>query len=157
MRFIRLSAVITILLTSVSCARSGRPGADEPAPGVISSTVVGRPHPDASGLPPAMRPNVATPDARVADLRAVRWDRAAAGAGRALQVHYTISGRGDCAALGRVDVAETPQEVTVTVLLGRLPQADCDGPQPQLAASMQTVVTLAEPLGTRTVRDGAAG
>jgi hypothetical protein len=72
-------------------------------------------------------------------------------------VHYTITGRGDCAALGRVDVVETATDVTVTVLVGRLPGADCSGPQPQLAASIMTVVTLAKPLGSRKATDGAAG
>jgi len=36
-----------------------------------------------------------------------------------------------------------------------LPDADCTGPQPQLAAAMMTVVTLSEPLGARQVRDGS--
>jgi hypothetical protein len=132
-------------------------GDGDPAPGIISSTASTRPATDASGLPAAMRPNVAVPDERVTDLRAVPWTRAVAVDGNALQISYSITGRGDCSALGRVDVAETAQEVTVSVLVGRLPGADCAGPQPQLAAVVSTVVTLTAPLGNRRVRDGAAG
>jgi hypothetical protein len=103
-----------------------------------------------------MRPNAAQPDKRATDLKPVRWSRVGPLAGRQIEVHYTITGRADCAALGRVDVRETAHEVTVTVLLGRLPGADCGGAQAQFAASILTVVTLAEPLGNRKVRDGAA-
>jgi hypothetical protein len=107
------------------------------------------------GLPPAMRPNVARPDARATELKAVRWARIEAAAGRDVLVHYTMTGRGDCAALGRVDVVETDTAVTVTVWLGRLLGADCDGPQPAIAAAMTTTVTLARPLANRPVHDGA--
>jgi hypothetical protein len=149
-------AALTVLLTTASCARPSETGASDPPSDVVSTTVSSPSQPDASGLPPALRPNVAVPDARVTALKPIRWTRAVAATGRDLQVHYTITGRGDCSALGRVDVAETARDVTVTVLVGRLPGADCDGPQPQLAASVMTVVKLATPLGDRAVRDGAA-
>jgi hypothetical protein len=155
MRFIRPIAVLILLLSQASCVRAAAPG--EPSPEVTSSVL---PRPSALGpseLPPAMRPNEARPDPRVVDLRPVRWTRVEAAPGHQIRVHYTITGRADCAALGRVDVAETTTTVTVTVRLGRLPAADCTGPQSQLAAPMMTVVTLAQPLGTRTVKDGAVG
>lgn len=154
MRIIRPIAVLILLLTQASCAREAPSG--EPSPEVTSSVLPRPPALGASELPPAMRPNEARPDARVVGLRPVPWTRVQAAPGRQVRVYYTITGRGDCAALGRVDVAETTTTVTVTVRVGRLPDADCAGPQPQLAASMTTVVTLARPLGTRTVKDGAA-
>ena len=106
------------------------------------------------GLPPAMRPNVVHPDGRATDLRPQRWDRAAPAAGNQVQVYYTVGGRPDCATLGRVDVTETARTVTVTLLVGRLPTADCVT-QPALATPMMTTVTLSAPLGDRSVHDGA--
>ena len=96
------------------------------------------------------------PDSGAVDLQPVRWDRATAGAGRDLDIHYTITGRAECHTLGRVDVAETAQSVTVTLRIGRLPTANCGGPQPMIAMTGVTTVTLGAPLGTRAVRDGAA-
>ena len=121
----------------------------EPPP-VMSSPM--EPH---HGFPPAMRPNQASPDARAVDLRPTRFDRTQAGPGRELIVHYTVTGKPQCNVLGQVQVAETSAEVRVTLMLGRLPGADCTGPQLQLAAPTMTVVTLSEPLGARQVRDGS--
>ena len=157
MRYLPLGTALTLLLASMACARSKPVGGGDPAPGTISSSASAGPATDASGLPAAMRPNVAVPDERVTDLRAVPWARAVALDGNGLQISYSITGRGDCSALGRVDVTETAREVTVTVLVGRLPGADCAEPQPQLAALISTVVTLTAPLGSRRVRDGTAG
>jgi hypothetical protein len=158
MRIIRPIAILILLFAQASCARAAAPGAPgEPSPEVTSSAL---PRPSALGpseLPAAMRPNEARPDTRVVALRPVRWTRVEAAQGRQVRVYYTITGRGNCAALGRVDVAETATTVTITVRVGRLPDADCTGPQSQLAASMMTVVTLAQPLGTRTAKDGALG
>lgn len=110
-----------------------------------------------TGLPPSMQPNRAQPDGRAVDLRPVRWAWVEAGQGNQLRVHYTITGRRDCNVLGQVHVTETSASVAVTLLIGRLPNANCGGPQPQLAAQFLTVVTLREPLGGRRVEDGAAG
>jgi hypothetical protein len=107
------------------------------------------------GGPVTPRPNKVSPDSQAVELRPVRFDRARAGTGRELTVHYTITGKPQCNVLGQVRVAETATEVRVTLMLGRHPGADCTGPQPQLAASMMTVVTLSEPVGARQIRDGA--
>jgi hypothetical protein len=117
----------------------------------VTSSPVARPP---SGTSPATRPNEATPNAQAVDLRPTRWDRVTAD-GRRLTVHYTATGLAACHALGRVDVKETPRTITVTLHVGKLPGADCSGPQPQLAAPTTTVVTLKEPVGTRQVSDGA--
>lgn len=109
----------------------------------------------AGGLPPAMRPNLVQPDGRATDPHPQRWDRAVPGSGNRLEVYYTISGRMECSTLARVEVAQGAGRVTVTLLVGRLPGADCST-QPALAAQMMTVVTLDAPLNGRPVHDGAA-
>jgi hypothetical protein len=43
----------------------------------------------------------------------------------------------------------------VTLWAGRRPDADCGGPQPQLAFPIVVGVQLDRELGTRAVRDGA--
>jgi hypothetical protein len=158
MRLLRLNAALTMLLVSASCAQPGPvAGGEEPPADVASSTFPRPPRLGPSELPPAMRPNVAVPDERVTELRPLRWARVDAAAGNQVDVHYTIVGRGDCSALGRVAVTESAEEVVITVFVGPLPGADCRGAQPQLAASILTTVALAKPLGGRKIRDGAAG
>ena len=101
-----------------------------------------------------MQPNRLDPDARAVDLHAVRWQRAES-SGRLLTVYFTTTGRRECATLGRVEVTESATTVTVRVLVGRLPGADCSGAQPQLAAPATVVVTLARDLAGRAVVDGS--
>jgi hypothetical protein len=150
-----LGAVLGTVLTMTACGTPNGNANDtgaSPGGGVVSTG----PLPTPSGLPPAIQPNQVQPDNRAVELRPVRWDRTE-GTGRQLTVHFTLTGRPGCQVLGRVDLVEAAQAVTVTLHLGRLPDVDCRGIQPLLAAPATTVVTLREPVGTRTVRDGAAG
>jgi len=144
-RTLRLSVALVLL---AACGAPGGTGIEHG--GVVSSGPLPRP----TGAP-ATAPNEARPDTRIVELRPRRWSRAEAGAGRELRLHYSVTGHPECQALGRVDVLETAGTVTVTLLVGHLPGAACDGPQPQLAAPFTTVVTLREPLGHRQVVDGA--
>jgi hypothetical protein len=57
--------------------------------------------------------------------------------------------------LDRVDVRETGEAVTVTLWVGRRPDADCDGPQRAIGFPIVVPIDLKEPLGRRPVRDGA--
>jgi len=151
---LRLSAALAVLVTAAACATpttAGSAGGSNPPDTGATSSPVARPP---AGTPPATRPNEAAPNAKAVDLRPTRWDRVTAD-GRRLTVHYTATGLAACHTLGRVDVKETPRTITVTLHVGKLPNTDCSGPQPQLAAPTTTVVTLKEPVGTRQVRDGA--
>jgi hypothetical protein len=147
MRRTHTGAALALLLLMTGCGtvHPGNGGSD------TTSTNLPMPTGDApTGL------NKASPDPTVVDLRKSRFDRVTAGDGAELVVQYTAGGKADCAKLGRVDVAESDDAVTVTVRLGRLPAAQCGGAQPMIAASFETTVTLKVPLGSRTVRDGAA-
>lgn len=108
-----------------------------------------------SGSAPSLRPNEVAPNPHAMELRAVPWSRVE-GADRELTVHYVTSGRAECNVLGRTDAVETDKTVTVTLFVGHLPETRCDGPQPLTATANTTKVTLARPLGTRTVVDGSA-
>lgn len=157
--FLRTSAVLLVLLAAAACA-SPNASADQPAGGAGSSSppvTSGPVNPPAAGGPPeAMQPNTTTPDARAVALRPHAFDRVERH-GRQLRIHYTTTGKPACSALGRVDVRQGADAVTVTLLTGRLPGTSCGGATPQLAASNVTVVTLDAPIGDRAVRDGAAG
>jgi hypothetical protein len=162
MRILRLSLALGFLLTAAACASQssgagGNSGTSANGDGAAnsgaatSSSILPKP----TGGPP-IQANQAAVDARAVNLRPVKWTRAEAGPGHQLLVHYTVTGRADCSLLGRVDTAETADAVTVTVFLGHAPGTDCSGVQPMLAAEFVTTVTLREPLGARTVKDGAS-
>jgi hypothetical protein len=148
MRRIHAGAALALLLLMTGC------GAAHTGTGSGSSDTTSTPLPMPTGDAPTGL-NHAAPDPSVVDLRKTRFDRATAGKGTELVVRYTAGGRLDCAKLGRVDVAESDDAVTVTVQLGRLPAAQCGGVQPMIAASFETTVTLTAPLGGRQVRDGS--
>ena len=165
MRTLRMSATLLVLLTATACASRGGDsggsgpagsstgGAGENSGSTVSSGIL--PPPD-TGPPTQPQPNKAVPDSRAVNLRPVRWSRADAGPGSQVRIQYTVGGLSQCSMLGRVDVAETATTVTVTVRVGQAPGASCDGPQPMIAATYETTVTLREPLGTRTVKDSVA-
>lgn len=144
---VALPVVAVVVL--VGCAGPNRPAGPDPS-GVVSSGPMSA-TPSASGT----AANEVVPEAAVDPVRAP-WQRTEPVGGSAeLLVHGTLSGGPPCAVLARVDVAETPGSVTVTVWAGRRPGADCAGPQPELGYPYVTRVRLASPLGSRTVHDGA--
>jgi len=147
----RIFAALGLLLLATACGVATNPGAGTGPDTQVVSTVMPPPN---SSAPIGM--NHATPDPAAVELKKTRFDQATAGSGNELVVQYTAGGRPDCAKLGRVDVVESTDAVTVTVLLGQTPGADCTGPQPMIAATFQTTVTLKAPLGARPVRDGAS-
>ncbi|GAA3436723.1 hypothetical protein [Kutzneria kofuensis] len=149
MRRIHAGAALGLLLLLAGC------GAANTGVGNGASQVTSTSLPPPTGAAP-IGPNRATPDPTVVELRKTRFDRAAAGTGNELVVQYTAGGRADCSKLGRVDVVEADDAVTVTVLLGQVPGADCGGEQPMIAATFETTVTLKAPLGSRQIRDGAS-
>ena len=156
MRFLSLSAAAVILLAA-GCAQRNAAGGAGAAPDNTGTPLPVPTSLPSSGLPPAMRPNQAQPDPRAAHLKPVPWTSAVPTGERQVQVSYAITGNPACSTLGRVHVLETARSVKITVFLGRLPGTDCTGPQSQLAATMITAVTLAAPVGDRTILDGARG
>jgi hypothetical protein len=100
-----------------------------------------------------MRPNEVTPE-RAVDLHAEPWSSVESSAGsNRLRIHSALGGP-PCSVLGRVEVHETDRDVTVTLWVGRRPDADCSGPQRAIALPIVTV-ELEKPLDDRAVRDGA--
>jgi hypothetical protein len=156
MRTLRLTVALGLLVTAASCGTAANGNISDPGPAISTSSLpTGGPTTSTGASGPVGQPNVARPDASVIDLRPLRWSQAEPAPEQQLVIHYTTAGLARCSTLGRVDVAETAVSVTVTVLVGRLPGANCSGDQPQLAAQFVTTVTLRQLLGERTVVDGA--
>lgn len=87
------------------------------------------------------------------DLRPRRFDSARPVGDRQLAVRFW-GGVAPCSVIGRVDVAETPERVTVTLFGGRDPapgRVACI----ELAVYQEVVVDLAAPVGARAIADGA--
>ncbi|HEY5820466.1 MAG TPA: hypothetical protein VIT20_00730 [Propionibacteriaceae bacterium] len=156
-RALGLPVVPTLLLVAALAACSGPSNASPAAPtsdptGVVSSG----PMPAPTGPAPTPGTNSISPEPAV-DLRKERWTEASPVTDSALvRVQGNLTGGPPCAVIGKVDVSETASDVTITVWVGRRADADCSGPQPDLGYPYAMDVALDEPLGQRTVRDGAA-
>jgi hypothetical protein len=74
--------------------------------------------------------------------------------GRTLRLEVQAGGPPCDAVLG-TDVDETPTTVTVTVRAGQEPGAKCGPGVVAMIGTFPVQVRLREPLGTRTLKDGA--
>lgn len=149
---------LVVLLAVAACAQSSGGNGNQAQPGAPGSGVVtSGPLPSGSASPgDPTSPNVVSPESAV-DLHRERWTSVEPVKGtQEVLVHGALTGGPPCAVLGRVEVAESQDRVTVTLWVGRREGAKCDGPQPEIAYPFVTSVTLAAPLGEREVRDGAA-
>ena len=150
-------ASLVVLLALAACAQGSGDNGNQAEPGAPDSGVVSSgPLPSGSTSPAAPTANEVSPEPAV-DLHRERWTSVEPVSGtREVTVHGSLTGGPPCAVVGRVEVAETPDRVTVTLWVGRREDARCDGPQPEIGYPFVTRVTLAAPLGEREVRDGAA-
>ena len=137
------------LMVLAACTGGPAPTPSVDATGVVSSG----PLPPPSGDPGA--PNPVTPEP-VRDARKHAFTRAeAVPGGSAVRVEGLLTPGPPCAVIGRADVVETANQVTITLWVGPRPDADCDGPQKMTQFPFVIDVELREPLGGRTVIDGA--
>lgn len=142
-----VGAVAALTVVAAGCGGEGgappRRPSSPPPPGT-----------ETDALPPSMRPNQVTPE-RAVDLHPEPWTSVDSSPdSRRLRIHATLGGP-PCSVLGRVDVRETDEAVTVTLWVGRRPDADCSGPQRAIGFPIVVTVDLKEPLDRRPIRDGA--
>ncbi len=137
------------LLVLAGCGAAGGGGAvgsDPDAP--VGVTVP-------PGDPPAEpRPARVEVVAGAVDLRPQPFESAAPVGERQLAVRFW-GGVAPCSVVGRVEVQETPERVTVTVHGGRDP-APGSVACVELAVFQELIVDLAAPVGDRAIVDGAA-
>jgi hypothetical protein len=102
-------------------------------------------------------PELVEPRPGMADVRRSAFESATSiDDGRVLAIRYW-SGVEPCDVLDRVDVEESATEVVVTLQIGRDPEVGEDVACILIAQLYETHVTLAEPLGDRTVIDAVRG
>jgi hypothetical protein len=93
----------------------------------------------------------------MAEARPVAWERADVGQdGRTLQVLWR-SGPAPCFVFDHVDLAQSPQAVTVTIYEGRDPKSAASTLCPTILITKATTVALDAPLDGRTIIDGTKG
>lgn len=132
-----------------------RPTTPAPAPDTPVSTVVPPTAPSTTiPAPGGGQPKRVEPVAGATDLRKQPFQSAAPAGAQSLAVRFW-SGVEPCYVLGRVDVSESADKVTITLWTGLGPGAAgmaCI----QMAGHYEVIVQLQAPLGGRTVVDGAA-
>ena len=122
------------------------PGGDEPVGHDAGDDPLTDPAPDAQ---------IVVPDPNAVGLRARPFDRATVGDdGRTVTIDF-VSGVEPCYVLGRIAVDEGPNAVRITLFEGHLASGE-DVACIDLGVFKTTSITLDEPLGDRTIVDGAA-
>jgi hypothetical protein len=140
-----VAAALAITLSAGGCAQASAPDAP------VSHEV-----PPSSVAPGPPQPTVVVPRAGMANVRAQPFEAAGPSAdGRSLRVTFW-GGVAPCFVVDRVEVRESRDAVTVTIYAGSDP-ASPDVACIEIALLMAIDVTLASPLGGRSIVDGAAG
>ncbi len=124
--------------------------ASPPDPSIPPTGTTGQPAPmPDTSEPPGPTPSVTQPVPGTRE-RSVPV-KVVSSSGRELVVEV-VAGGPPCEAVTGLDVEESSTEVRIAAWVGRTPEATgCDGSQPAVAAIMWVGVTLAEPLGSRSV------
>ena len=124
------------------------------APETPVSTVVPPTIPSTTIAPGGGQPKRVEPVPGATDLRRHPFQAAAPAGAQSVAVRFW-NGVEPCYVLGRVDVTETAEKVTITLWTGLGPGA-AGTACIQMAAYYEVIVPLQAPLGTRAVVDGAA-
>ena len=124
------------------------------APDTPVSTVVPPPAPSTTIAPGAGQPTRVDPVPGATDLHKQAFQSAVPAGAQSLAVRFW-NGVEPCYVLGRVDVTETAEKVTITLWTGTGP-GSAGMACIQMAGYYEVIVQLQAPLGGRTVVDGAA-
>jgi hypothetical protein len=140
--------IVSLVLAAgllAGCAERTGTGAD-PGP---DSPVTSTPSPAPTGTGGALE---VTPRPGLVDVRPKAWERAEAVAPRRVRVEF-YGGVEECEGLDHVDVEETTETVTITLFVGRVPQAEvCI----EIAVLKSVTVEVEESLRGRELVDGSA-
>jgi hypothetical protein len=142
----RIVSLVLAAVLLVGCAERAGTGSD-PGP---DTPVTGTPSPGPTGPFGAVE---VTPRPGLVDVRPQRWDLAEPVGPRRIRVQF-YGGVEECEGLDHVDVEETPDRVTITLFVGRVPEANvCI----EIAVLKSVIVEVEDPLGGRQLVDGSAG
>lgn len=139
--------VLTLLVAAVlltACAERAGIGAD-PGP---DSPVTNTPFPAPTGTGGALE---VTPSPGLVDVRPQPWDRAQVVGSRRVRVEF-YGGVEECEGLDHVDVEETADRVTITLFVGRVPEAEvCI----EIAVLKSVTIEVEESVRGRDIVDGS--
>jgi hypothetical protein len=144
----RLVTLATAAIGLVACAGADpvTPGAAEPDSPVGSTPGLPTPVPGPSALEVSPRPGLV-------DVRPHMWDRFDQVGPRKVRIEF-YGGVEECEGLDRVEVEEMPKAVTVTLYVGRVPEAEvCI----EIAVLKSVIVRVDAPINGREIIDGAEG
>lgn len=137
------------LITLAACTPGGAATPAGPSTGVVSSGPLAPP----SEAPTS--PNPVTPQP-IKDGHKQPFTKAVAvPGGDTVRVEGLLVGGPPCNVIGHADVSETTSQVTITLWAGPHRDAQCDGPQPVIEFPFVLEVQLDQPLGGRSIIDGA--
>jgi hypothetical protein len=139
------AAAVLLLLALTSCARATpvTPGGPD-SPVTSTPGTPGTPVPGPTALRVSPRPGLV-------DVRPQPWDRAEQMGPRRLRIEF-YGGVEECEGLGRVEVEESQEAVTVTLFVGRVPTAEvCI----EIAVLKSVTVRVDAPINGREIVDGA--
>ncbi len=143
----RVAAVVLSTAMLAGCAQPTpvTPGGSESP---VSST------PSTPSTPvPGPTPLMVSPRPGLVDVRPHIWDRFEQVGPRKLRIEF-YGGVEECEGLDRVEVEEMPKAVTVTLYVGRVPEAEvCI----EIAVLKSVIVRVDAPINGREIIDGAAG
>jgi hypothetical protein len=142
---IRLVGVVVASVVLAGCAGATpvTPGAGPESP--VSST----PGPSTPG-PTALK---VTPRPGLIDVRPQAWEGAELDGPRKLRIEF-YGGVEECEGVDRVEVEESPDRVTVSLYVGRVPDAEvCI----EIAVLKAVTVRVDAPIGGREIVDGGRG
>ncbi len=145
-RWMMLSAIAVLVVVAAGAAIAASRGPDSP---VSSGPITGDPAPVDPG------PMVVEPRPGMAGVYARPFDTAAVGDDDTTVTIDFVSGVEPCAVLDRVDVRYDAEAVTITLYEGHDPNAG-DVACIEIGVFKRVIVHLDEPLGGRTIVDGAA-
>ena len=144
-RLILVTASVVVLVALVGAIAASNGDPDAP----VGSGPIGSPPPSGDG------PIVVTPRPGMADVFARPFDTATVSDdGRSVTIDF-VSGVEPCSVLDHVGVRARPDAVSITVFEGHDPDAG-DVACIEIGVLKRTVVQLDEPVGDRTIVDGAA-
>ncbi len=137
---------LLLLVLIVGCAGPTPVTPGGPDSPVTSTPGTPPPEPEPTALRVSPRPGLL-------DVRPQAWERAVPVGPRRLSIEF-YGGVEECQGLDRVEVEETRRRVTVTIFVGRVPDAEACI---EIAVLKAVTVRLDRPLGDRELVDGHTG
>lgn len=151
---VSLAVALALVLVAGGCSDGGTDEAPDPTPTALPGTDPAESPPDIAPTPEPpplpLEPEMVGPEEGLEDVRPHPWDEVFVINGeRGVELRWTSE---PCRLLDRIEIDYSEQAVTVTLYLG---QRDADAPCDDAEAYRARRRSLPEPVGNRSLVDGA--